>query len=136
VTTHACVRVCVSATHVALSRVLTGNIVMKMHKIDPKNPARQFYFSIVVIGDKYSGAAAIAPELGNHMHAHTTAVSLRSPMAEGFPGLCSLANMNLPQRSESLLSHSAVWSPLSSLASCSFDPVVLALGGGAALAAC
>jgi len=31
-----------------------GNIVMKMHKIDPKNPARQFYFSIVVIGDKYS----------------------------------------------------------------------------------
>jgi len=26
-----------------------------MHKIDPSNPSRQFFFSIVVIGDKYSG---------------------------------------------------------------------------------
>ena len=40
-----------------------GNIVIKMHKIDPRNPARQFYFSIVVIGDKYSGTRAACCEL-------------------------------------------------------------------------
>jgi len=26
-----------------------------MHKIDPSNPSRQFYFSIVVVNDKYTG---------------------------------------------------------------------------------
>lgn len=29
--------------------------MIKMHKIDPSNPSRQFYFSILVVNDKYTG---------------------------------------------------------------------------------
>ena len=54
-----------------------GNIVMRMHNIDPRNPARQFYFSIVVISDKYAGAFALACSLSCSVRAETGGCSGR-----------------------------------------------------------
>jgi len=100
-----CVRASVSyhSRAWALSRVRVGNIVMKMHKIDPKNPSRQFYFSIVVIGDKYSGAAAKCPRpRAQHMRVRTIlfiAILPTRSRSMGFHCLCSVANIRLPQSS-------------------------------------
>ena len=53
----------ITVVSMCVRALCAGNIVIKMHKIDPRNPARQFYFSIVVIGDKYSGTRAACCEL-------------------------------------------------------------------------
>lgn len=48
-----------------------GSIVIKMHKIDPSNPSRQFYFSILVVNDKYTGTflklQSSCPAAWNHL---------------------------------------------------------------------